>query len=827
MRARTAGWSIGAVALAIAAAFVLVPRLVPDEARLTVDSPFDERTKSDQAIQSPPDALTPPSPESSSESRRAASDSPSGKPSAAKRQRLTIQVQDPDGTEVSGAAIAIFHGDSVLDSGRTDSRGALVLDGGEGSGEYALLAPGWAFARGAIELGSGERLIALVDDLTIAGRVLVDGAPPTRSMELSFDRGIPPLPTAVFQALGGAVRGQISLTARTQADGGFSFRGLHDTEPGEISWQEPYFMEAGKGTAPRQSAQASAPQGDLFLRLVEGLEVRLRVVDGDGNPVPGAPVSVSSREKDPLRDQSATRRRIERRIDTVADFEARYARAILPSPEYQLVVEVALAGGTGARKYTPEWPVDPRGIFDLGDLSVATTRNVNVLVQDELGNPIHDAIVRAWPSAKWPEAYTDASGRIVCRLETDDEGILVTLQDYLSEFVRVPQDAVDAMVSLRKSTILEFEIATDSQRMRDLNVSLTADGPIFQDEGSAGERLRVDEEARRSGISVDKRRTLIGPNFDGRWIFNGVAPNQALHAVLQQRNETELSSVDVAPLFAGEHRRVALRLDDEGKSLRVRVLGPDHARLSRAIVSVPDAYSSSGGGRWSVKEQRVDDAGEAEIVSIYGDRAILLARAEGFASKSLSVHPIPSGVLEIVLEKTRSIEVELVSPDGKLIEEDQDLEASPDGLAVMRGIGISRGRYRIDGLPAGMALLTVAGPAGKASLLHDTRQAFARMVVGDQGMVIALVQRTPDRLGSMWALAIAAPGGPDRTRVELRFDEADRAGGLLEGLPLQTWEVWLELRSEEDLGVWTRVGSATTIVLDPSQPRVKLELRAE
>ncbi|HTF90589.1 MAG TPA: hypothetical protein VK843_19380, partial [Planctomycetota bacterium] len=754
------------------------------------------------------------------------------KPKAASRKRLTVQILDPEGTAVSRAAIAIFHSDSVLDSGTTDARGAVVLEGGEGSAEYALLAPGWAFARGPIELGSGERRVVLVDDLTLSGRVLVDGAAPNHSMELSFNRGIPALPTAVFQALGGARLGRISLTARTQTDGAFSFRGLHDSDSGEITWQEPYFIN-GAGKTPQRRVLAAAPQGGLQLQLVEGLELRLRVVDLEGNPVPGAPVAVTGREldpqksPDPLYPKIERWPRIERTFDSVADFEARYSIDLLPSPEYQLLVEVSLAGGAGSRTYTPDWPVDPRGIWDLGDLSVAKTREVNVLVQDELGNPVKDAMVRAWPSAKWPEAYTDTAGRIVYRLESGDDGILVMVQEYLPEFVPLSQDATEAIVSLRKSTILEFEIATDSERKRDLRVSLSANGPVFQDEGPAGDRIRAAEEARRDGFMGGRRRSLIEPNYDGRWIFSGVAPNQMLHAVLQQRNGAEMSSVDVAPLFAGEHRRVMLRLDDEGKSLRVRVLGPDRAPLSRATVSVAEADSDLGEDQWGLKEHRVDDAGEAEIVSIYGDRVFLLAQAKGFASKSLSVHPIPPGTFEIVLEKGRSIEVELVSPDGKLIEENQHLQASTDGLATELGTRISRGRYRIDGLPTGIALITVMGPAGKASLLHDTRQDFLRMVIGDPGAVSATIQRARVGPGSIWAVAIAPPGGPDRTRDALRFDEADRALGRFAGLPLGTWEVWLEMRSQEDPSVWTRVGSATTVVLDAAQPRASLELAPE
>src|SRR5690349_8278126 len=250
MNARGVLWMLGAVVLALCAAggWLVVQRGRAATAEMeSIRAAEDElreaaaRTSLAQSGQQP----TPPSATFPPESARGeAPGQASSRRVEADREHIRVHVVDPDGTPVAGAELAVFRGESVLESATTDAGGVAHLKAGEGPALYALLAPGWALERGELDLAAPERTLVLADRFSIAGVAVVDGAPPKRRMELALDAGIPALPTEVFNALGGARRGRLSMLARTAADGTFAFRGLSRDESGTLHWEEPYFLIA-------------------------------------------------------------------------------------------------------------------------------------------------------------------------------------------------------------------------------------------------------------------------------------------------------------------------------------------------------------------------------------------------------------------------------------------------------------------------------------------------------------------------------------------------------------------------------------------------------
>jgi len=731
---------------------------------------------------------------------------------------LVVTVVDPAGSIVAGARLAIFREAGVLHSATTDAKGGARFDSGTGSAEYAIAAPGWTLARGELELAAGERSLSLGDGEVISGVVVVDGAIPSELLRLKFtDQQVPAtqtpvarLPAAVLAALEIAEDSPTAV-AMTQSDGSFAFRGLLANASGWIRWDARFFVLDASGKARGMSVLVPAPRRDLVLRLTEGGLLRFRVVDSTLLPVPHAPVALTV---GPMR------------MTTTADSEGRFSKAILEVPDGKIVVGVALVGGAGARTYDFVWPRGSRGIRDVGDLATEPARSISVLVQDQEGKPIAGAAVRAWPTEIVPEDRTDAEGRIRRNVGTNEREIAVTAFGYLPARVPVPSVDPELVVTLAKASILEFELAGNFEGTSELTLVLEGSKPLFVGQGGNGPE--IEQISRLPSMTWNETSAVCESLADkhGHWTFIGLAPNQPLHATLNRPGSLNLYTADVSPLAAGEHRVVSITIEGGVKSLRVRVLGQDRAPLVKAVVFVGDPALDPGLLGYSTDAQ-----GEAVLEPLFGDRVVLISGAEGYAPKSMVVHPIPSGTVEIRLEPPVSVEVELVSRDGKPLEEEQQVTARfaeqmayKDSLVKARWLGSNR--YRIERLPSAEILISAEGPAGSATLLHDARVPFARMEVGQGGTIHAKTTRPKDRPQSIWSLSVAQPGSSaDLTRSAFSFDPWGSAETEIQGLAFGTYDAWLELRSDDDLSLWSRVGQPTKVVVDAEHPSANIELR--
>ncbi|HUR28935.1 MAG TPA: hypothetical protein VM509_12165, partial [Planctomycetota bacterium] len=195
-----------------------------------------------------------------------------------------------------------------------------------------------------------------------------------------------------------------------------------------------------------------------------------------------------------------------------------------------------------------------------------------------------------------------------------------------------------------------------------------------------------------------------------------------------------------------------------------------------------------------------------------------------FPSKVVVVRGTPPETVEILLEKPRSVEVELVSHDGQPLGEPIFVHAGRGG-STERGTPLGAQRFRIDNLPTGEVLLTAFGQGGMASRLHDTREPFAKLTLGGPTRVRAKFARPPESADSTFALAVATSGSSaDLTRVELGFDDAGKSDSTLWGFPFGAYDAWLEQRSEDDWNVWSRVGTAQPVVLDAEHLSAQVEL---
>ncbi|HUR26957.1 MAG TPA: carboxypeptidase-like regulatory domain-containing protein [Planctomycetota bacterium] len=791
MTSRPLRWIAGCLALALTTVIVLVVQRVERP-----EANFDARIEVERALDSlPPEKLAEPelaAPGAAPSDTLSVSTRKSVEPA---RKALAVHVVEPSGESIAGANLALFHAGEVIDSGASDRSGVVHFEPREGTAEYALLAPGWALARGVLELGPGERTLTLEGGETIAGSVLVDGAPPVPPMTLDFDEGIPALPTEVFNALGGARQGYLRLAARTRTDGSFAFHGLPADTTGTIRWKEPFFLEQLTRKAPQQrSVSATAPQRDLNLRLIAGVEVRLRVVDLANEPVPGAPVAVSGGP------------------NGFADFDGRYVGALLPPEDRKGTIEVALVGGAGARKHPVEYPASGVGVLELGDLSTNRTHPLTVIVQAAHHDPIGGA--RIWPelAERWYDGETDQRGIMVLAFGDDERAFYVDAEGYVRARFEVPEGASEIVATLEKKTLLEVEVAGVTSAQKELLVEVTRDAAAWQAAMDA-------QPATRSRWNTSPLQTIgSGPDEDGRWRIAGVAARESLRLVLRRSGGPELDALDVEPLAPGEHRFVQMRMPQGGRSFRVRMLSPDGAPLLGARVEVTNF--ANGGSRESYA---ADEQGEVELESMFGERFTLVAHAEGFPSKPVLLTAFPTTRVDIVLEPAHSVEVELVWPDGRSFEAPAQVSALV-GRRFERAIPLRAGLYRIDHLPGREVRLWISAASFTASPLHDARVPRVLVSIGHVGSVTARMKPPTTSAPKLWSVALALPGSAsDLTRTDIGALGPGDMQATLNGIAFGTYDAWLEQADMDGLERWARVGTPIPVVLDAQHPLVNIE----
>ncbi len=752
---------------------------------------------------------------------------PEAQPAPLANKSLELLVISSDGVPVAAARLAIFSAETLLASGVTDERGLAVFAAAEGSAQVAVFAPGWAVACATIELEAGRHNVTLADGAILGGWVLVDGALPTEPIEIQFEttkpsKGMASIPKSVLEWLRPALMAHHSQFAISDAKGAFAIRGLAADAAGEISWAGAFVLEkAAEGESDWETTTLEVPalRPDLELRLSLGVELRLRVVDAAGQAVPSATVNIESV-------RASARGYSQSMFRDTADEAGRYRRPLGRTPPTELNLGIARRDGSGETKHHLVSSPGTRGAWDVGDLALVATRAVTMHIQDGDGAPIKGALTTPLPSSASSKARSDVNGDVFLEMGPDDDKCMAQALGYESAIVAVPLDAIKATATLTRACLLEFTLpAGDEIDLRPLHLTVLGDPPIFMDDGRASKLLQAGGSTSRD--MQDQGTASYGTSaVNSRWSVAGLKPGIALRAELTAGNGPVLSQVDVAPLARGEHRSIELVMNRRPKSLRVHVLDPERRPLPAAQVRLSDAL------RRSTTAWRADPSGTCVLESLYADRLTLTIVADDFPPKTLYGVSIPPDEISVVLERPRSLEIELVTPDGSLVEGDSPLSGNPQVRAGARaesmqaGKPTAKGRWTVSGLPAGEVLIEVATVYRPVqSQLHDTAEPFVRIIVGQPGSVHAIAVVPKDPPAGEWSIAISpeSNAGPE-SRVRVSFKPNGSHDAWFNGLALGSHTVWLETRTQELPGEWTRVGAAMRVTLDGAHPAATVEL---
>ncbi len=752
---------------------------------------------------------------------------PEAQPAPLANKSLELLVISSDGAPVAAARLAVFRADTLLASGVTDEQGLAVFAAAKGSAQVAVFAPGWAVACAAIELEAGRHNVTLADGAILGGWVLVDGALPTEPIEIQFEttkpsKGMASIPKSVLEWLRPALMAHHSQFAISDAKGAFAIRGLAADAAGEISWAGAFVLEKAKeGESDWETTTLEVPalRPDLELRLSLGVELRLRVVDAAGQAVAFGTVNIETV-------RASGRGYSHSVFRETADEAGRYRRPLGRTPPTELILRLARRDGSAETVHHVVGPAGMRGVWDLGDLALEATRAVNLHFQDGDGVPVEGAVCVLLPSEVNSKTRSDANGDLLVAIGRDDEKIRAAALGYENTTVDVPHDVTRVTATLTRACLLEFTLAAGQNvNLHRLILIVRGDPPIFIDDGDSsrvmqagGATSRTVEAAGTTSYGTDIAR--------GRWSVSGLKPGIALRAELTAGNGPLLSQVDVAPLARGEHRSIELVMNRQPKSLRVHVLDPERRPLPAAQVRLSDAL------RGSTTAWRADPSGTCVLEDLYADQLTLTIVADDFPPKMLYGISIPPHEITVVLERPRSLEIELVTPDGSLVEGDSPLSGSPrvragvNSESMQVGKPTAKGRWTVSGLPAGEVLIEVATVyRPMQSRLHDTSEPFVRIVVGQPGSVHAIAVVPKDPPAGEWSIAIgpeSTAGSASRARVSFKANGSHDA--WFNGLAFGSYRVWLETRTQELPGQWTRVGAATGVTIDGEHPSAEVEL---
>ncbi|HTF86870.1 MAG TPA: carboxypeptidase-like regulatory domain-containing protein [Planctomycetota bacterium] len=382
---------------------------------------------------------------------------------------------------------------------------------------------------------------------------------------------------------------------------------------------------------------------------------------------------------------------------------------------------------------------------------------------------------------------------------------------YESAKLDVPPDSTAVVATLVRACLLEFMIpGGDDIQRKSLWLNLLGEPPMFVDEISGKLPLLHSENDSTHRGEGDTQSIRTRPDKDGRWRFAGLTPGVPWYAEISSHEGTVLAEQSVPALSPGEHRIVPLILDKLPKSLRIHARDADRRPLEAATIRT--IRPTRDGERGAL----VEAPGTFMLAPIYADRFTIQVEAPGFATKYLYGISVPPAEITVVLEPSRSLEIELILSDGSPVVSETAVDVGSNPRAARRAKLTMPGRWLAEDLPPGLVVIRASGESWSCSRLHDTAIPFTRVVVDGKGAV-SVKATIPEAGEGEWCAAIYPEGGSQAEAREL-FHKG------FHGLALGTYDVWLEKRATDLPWEWERVGKAVKVVLDAQHPSVKVEL---
>ncbi len=705
---------------------------------------------------------------------------------------LDFVILHEDETPVGDAAVLLFRGEEVLDHARTDRNGTAGFAALFAPAEVAGVLGHRLLFRNPVPPGPGEHTIRIPLGAVVAGRVLVNGAPPNELLELHLfqELPVPPevrAPAFLEAALG--VQGGFSdrRVGSTALDGGFRFADLPPDWSGRLFFPPGFTLEENGSGA----LVLAHPARDLLLPLVGTPAISGVVLDPrKGEPVAGARIDYN------LVAGSQTKARVGFKADGKGRFRIPLDFGSLERASLDI-----LAPGVGTLSLEIH-DVDGERGRDLGDLVLHPVRTVAFQVRDEKGKPVAGALARLEGKGR-PGEPTDAAGLgTLADAPLAPFTMTVDALGFRQAAVTVTA-ALDGPlpVTLERSGRLEILIQDpDGKPVRGLVLILTAPRELLEKESF--QRLApfpADSIQARLGASTAQDAEWF-PNPDGSWksLRFSFEPGEDGRVLLSGLRSGIPFDVDVRepmegaqPLAArkgvildrGEWRRLVLSVPGAPRLLTGRVVDGQGNPL-RAWIQIR-AKMKRNAGAWAGPASSnsgipTDEQGRFRLEGIYADAVDLEGKCQGFLPKTVLGLPVPRDgkEIEIVLEKGpgRAVRLEIAGPGGQRI--------PAEGVGARRGpfhLAYGRreedGRFLVEGLPSGRVELIATVGGREFSQLHDTAEPEATLQVPAFGSVrVRWSAPIPARTNSFLELV---PEDSPGEKLEHQFLEKGEPPGFL------------------------------------------------
>ena len=253
-------------------------------------------------------------------------------------------------------------------------------------------------------------------------------------------------------------------------------------------------------------------------------------------------------------------------------------------------------------------------------------------------------------------------------------------------------------------------------------------------------------------------------------------------------------------------------------SITIRVFDPAGQLLPEAVIMQVDADTGLSYGEGGSQLEGF------KLRPLHDRHNVLIAVADGFPPKFVALSDPPAPSLDIRLEVSRTVELELVNSDGSPHLQTPRISADLFGQAVQTTTRMSDNKYTVEGLPKGEVELNIAERAWNTTIVISAEASFVRLTCGQAGRITMELTVSEHQHSNQWRAAIAAPNSTiDLYRAQL-FPMANGTHfeAQIAGIPFGNYDVWLESFGMNGECKWVRTGVAECRLITAADPMCTL-----
>ena len=391
-------------------------------------------------------------------------DDPTAAPIESAASPLLVTVVDSEGNPVPGAVVcscpsgwAPFPG---FEPTGQDGTARLILR----ADDTHVVVTALSRAAACVPITNRESMrVVLGGEVTLRGTVLVDGAPPGKTMRLTvrgFDDRTDSWPEPARELIGSKGFGEMRLPFETDASGAFAVRGPALGAQVTVEIPEGYRFRGSAEDSEQREVAAVCDGQPVLIDVVARTAVTGRVVS-----VPAGATSVY---------ESPTGRPLDIEIRYVLKRPAPHAAPLrIPSHERRRPVQPLLHGRSRRRRHRGvEAATAPRSVpsaeriatsKDLGDIEIGAPANATFRITDPAGNPIEKARVVSRGRASEP---TDSDGRTTLGIVAGTQSVVAGASGFRIMSFALPVPLPDPVeLRLERSVKLVVRVRTEDPKV--------------------------------------------------------------------------------------------------------------------------------------------------------------------------------------------------------------------------------------------------------------------------------------------------------------------------------------------------------------------------